>query len=416
MIRLIQEQVTRARSHAGRFPRAYWTLVTGEVVQSVGFGMAVPFIAIYLTDTIGASNTEAGAVLALWAVVGLVGQPVGGMLSDRVGRRPVILGGLSVAGCAAMAWAFVGDVWSVAVLTVLWGIGNAVFEPAAGALVADVSPRELRTEAYGLLHVVNNAGFTLGPPLSALVVWVSSLRGAFFVAGLTILAYLLIAWRALPETRPEASEHDEPARFREALRDRLLVVVMVGSGIAAFIYALFESAVPVFVHDERGISIATWGLVFAINPLMVAIFQYPISRWSARRSSRAVLAAGAVILGVSLALLAPFESVLALALAIVVFTVGEMLSFPIATAVAAELAPDRLRGSYQGALNLAFEGAWGPAALGGLWLIGIGHGEVLVALALPAGLIAALVFFALPAGRVTRDVPVISAEPPRLVT
>ena len=414
MFRLVSERVARARSYAGRYPRAYWVLLSGEVVQSVGFGMAVPFIAIYLTETIGASATGAGAVLALWAVVGLFGQPVGGMLSDRLGRRPVILGGLAAAGVAAIAWSAAGNIWTVAVLTLLWGIGNAIFEPAAGAVVADVAPRELRTEAYGLLHVVNNAGFTVGPPLTALVVWAWSLRGAFLVAGLTVLAYLVIAWRRLPETRPEAKEDEPPARFREALRDRLLVLVMIGSGLAAFVYALFETAVPVFVHEDRGVAIATWGLVFAINPLMVATFQYPISRWAGKRSSRAILAAGALILGLSLALLWPFSSLGALVVAIVVFTIGEMLAFPVATAVAAELAPERLRGSYQGALNLAFEGAWGPAALGGLWLIGLGYGELLVALALPVGVVAALVFFTLPRGTLRRaELPVISAEPAR---
>jgi MFS family permease len=413
MFPLVSEQVARARSYAARYPRAYWILLSGEVVQSVGFGMAVPFIAIYLTETIGASATGAGAVLALWALVGLFGQPIGGMLADRLGRRPVVLAGLATAGVAAVAWAIAGDVWTVAGLTVLWGVGNAVFEPAAGAIVADVAPRELRTEAYGLLHVVNNAGFTLGPPLTALLVWTWSLRAAFLVAGLTVLTYLLIAWRSLPETRPETAEDEPPARFREALRDRLLVLVMLGSGLAAFVYALFETALPVFLHDDRGVEIATWGLVFAINPLMVAICQYPISRWAGKRSSRGVLAAGSVILGISLAILWPFDSLAALVVAIVVFTIGEMLAFPVATAVAAEIAPERLRGSYQGALNLAFEGAWGPAALGGLWLIGLGHGELLVAAALPVGLLAAVVFFALPAGSLRRPLPVISAEPAR---
>src|SRR5918998_1013627 len=132
MFPLVSERVARARSYAGRYPRAYWVLVSGEVVQSVGFGMAVPFIAIYLTETIGASATGAGAVLALWALVGLFGQPIGGMLSDRIGRRPVILGGLAAAGVAAIAWSAAGNIWTVAALTLLWGIGNAIFEPAAG--------------------------------------------------------------------------------------------------------------------------------------------------------------------------------------------------------------------------------------------------------------------------------------------
>ena len=399
-----------ARSRARLFPRPYWVLLSGEAVQSVGHGMVVPFLALYLTETIGASATEAGFVLALWAVIGLFGQPVGGVLADRLGRRPVILGGLAISAAATIAFGLASSVWAVAFLVVAWGAGFAVFEPAAGALVADVAKPELRTEAYGVWRVANNAGFTLGPPVAALVIWLSSLRVTFFVAGVTVLAYLLIAWRALPEPRPEQGEGESPARFHEALRDRLLVVLILGSAMAALVYGIFESALPVFLNDDRSVSMATWGLIFGINPLLVAIFQYPISRWAATRSSRSVLAAGALILGASLAFLWPFASIPALVLGVVLFTVGEMLEFPVATAVAADLAPERLRGSYQGALNLAFEGAWGPAALGGLWLVGSGHGELMLALALPLGAAAAVLFLALPAGQVRREPPVVGVD------
>ena len=410
MIELFRERVVRARSHAGLFPRPYWVLLSGEAVQSVGHGMIVPFLSIYLTETIEASATEAGALLAIWAVVGLVGQPLGGLLADRIGRRPVIIGGLAVSAIASLAFAFASSIWAVAVLVLVWGAGFAVFEPAAGALVADVSRPDLRTEAYGIWRVVNNAGFTLGPPVAALVIWLSSLRGTFVVAGATVLGFLLIAWRALPETRPVRRHDERPARFGEALRDRLLVVLILGSAMAALVYGIFESALPVFLHDDRGISIATWGLVFGINPLLVTVFQYPISRWAARQSSRFVLALGAALLGASLAFIWPFASMPALVVGIILVTIGEMLVFPVATAVAAELAPERLRGSYQGALNLAFEGAWGPAALGGLWLVGSGHGELLLALSLPLGALGAALFLALPAGRVRREPALAAAD------
>ena len=120
-----------ARSRARLFPRPYWVLLSGEAVQSVGHGMVVPFLALYLTETIGASATEAGFVLALWAVIGLFGQPVGGVLADRLGRRPVILGGLAISAAATIAFGLASSVWAVAFLVVAWGAGFAVFEPAA---------------------------------------------------------------------------------------------------------------------------------------------------------------------------------------------------------------------------------------------------------------------------------------------
>lgn len=173
------------------------------------------------------------------------------------------------------------------------------------------------------------------------------MRATFLFAGLAIVLFLVIAFRGLPESRPEPTEGEPPARFREALRDRLLVVLALGTATATFTYAFFEDALPVFLHEERGLAVVTWGLVLGINPVLVTIFQYPIARWAARRSSRGVLAWGAVLQGAALALLLPFTSLAALVAAVVVLAAGEMLVAPVGAAVAAEIAPERLRGSYR---------------------------------------------------------------------
>jgi MFS family permease len=413
VVRLFPESVARARSHAARFPRQYWFLLAGEAVQSVGFGIAVPYLTLYLTGPVGITPTQTGVMMLVWAVVSIAGQPLGGVLADRIGRRPVMIVGLAGAGLSAAGFAFVTSFSDVIVVTVAWGIFNNVFEPAAGAYVADVVEPGLRTEAFGLWRVMGNAGFAVGPPLGALVIWASSMRATFLFAGIAILLFLVIIFRGLPESRPEPGEGEPPARFREALRDRLLIILALGTAIATFTYAFFEDALPVFLHEERGLAVVTWGLVLGINPILVTLFQYPISRWAARRSSRNVLAFGAVLQGAALALLLPFTSLGALVVAVVVLAAGEMLIAPVGAAVAAEIAPERLRGSYQGVINLAWEGAWGPAALIGLWLVGRGQGEVFLALALPIGGLAALLFLLLPGGRLQRETPVVAVEAAR---
>jgi MFS family permease len=413
VIRLFPESVARARSHAARFPRPYWFLLAGEAVQSVGFGIAVPYMTLYLTGPVGITATETGVMMLVWALVSLAGQPLGGVLADRIGRRPVMIGGLAGAGVSAAGLALVSSFWQVIVVTVAWGIFNSVFEPAAGAYVADVVEPGLRTEAFGLWRVMANAGFAVGPPVGALVIWLSSMRTAYLLTGIAILVFLAIAFRALPETRPEPGDDEPPARFREALRDRVLVLLALGTAIATFTYAFFEEALPVFLHEERGLAVVTWGLILGINPILVTVFQYPISRWAARRSSRLVLALGAVLQGAALLILLPFTTIGALVVAVVVLAAGEMLIAPVSSAVAAEIAPERLRGSYQGVINLAWEGAWGPAALIGLWLVGRGQGEVFLALALPIGGFAALLYLMLPGGRLQREPAIAAIEPVR---
>lgn len=402
--------VTRVRARAARFPRSYWTLVGGTAVEHFGVGLFAPYVALYLTGPIGASETAAGAVLALWSLTAIASNPLGGVLSDRLGRRPVMLAALAGAGICSVAFGLADSLWVVAVLIAVWSLFEGVFRPAAQAYVADVVEPGLRLEAFGLWRIAANASIALGPPVGALVVWLFSLRLTFVLAGAGYLVYLVILWRGLPESRPEHVEGEPPARFREALSDTVMLRLGLGIALGAYLFAQYADVLGVFLHEERGLAIATWGLVFGINPLLVTALQYPIARWAADRSSRGVLAGGSLLLGAAFLVLWSLEGLGALVAACIVLTFGEMLTAPVGTAMAAELAPVHLRGSYQGLLNVAWSGSTGPAVLIGLWLVGLGQGELMLALGLPLSALAAAAFMTLPAGKPGRSTV---AEPAR---
>jgi dipeptide/tripeptide permease len=110
-----------------------------------------------------------------------------------------------------------------------------------------------------------------------------------------------------------------------------------------------------------------------------------------------MLALGAILEGVALFILWPTSVLRVLVLAVVVVTVGEMIVQPIASTVAADLAPPALRGAYEALVGVAFAASWAPAVFAGLWLVGSGHGELMLVLALPLSLLAAACFRRLPA-------------------
>jgi MFS family permease len=130
--------------------------------------------------------------------------------------------------------------------------------------------------------------------------------------------------------------------------------------------------------------------------VLVALFQFPVSRWAGRRSARRMLGVAAVLEGLALFILWPSSALPVLIVAVVIVTVGEMILNPIASTVAAGLAPPHLRGSYEALVGVAFAVSWAPAVLSGLWLVGTGHGEVMLILALPLSVLAALCFRRLP--------------------
>jgi predicted MFS family arabinose efflux permease len=143
----------------------------------------------------------------------------------------------------------------------------------------------------------------------------------------------------------------------------------------------------------------------------VTLLQYPIARRAARRNPRHVLAAGALLYGASMALLIPDAGVGLIVAGVVVFSFGEMLFEPVVATVAADLAPSHLRGTYQSVVNLALELAWAPASIVGLWLIGRGQGELVLAAAPIAAGVAAVVFLGL--RRVSREPGPVAIEAAR---
>jgi len=356
----------------------------------------VPYWGLYLTGTLHLSGAQAGALLALAGGMGLVGAPLGGALADRIGRRRTLLLGLALSSLWFLAYGLAPNGRWLLALTLV-GVSGDIWSAAQNTIVVDTVEPELRAEAFGLQRQAAMVAFALGPPIGALLTIFASLRWIFWINALAALAYFVFALVAVPETRPALGEDEEAPRLRHALRDRKLLLLTLGTGIAIMVYVQFDSVLGVFLHRDRGYALATWGAVFAISPILVALFQYPVSRWAGRRTARTMLGAGAILEGLALFILWPTSVLPVLVVAVVAVTVGEMIIQPIASTVAADLAPVHLRGSYEALVGVGFAAAWAPAVLSGLWLVGSGHGELMLILALPLSVLAALCFRRLPA-------------------
>jgi len=391
----VESPLARALGHARRFPRPVWALVAGQGIWSLGGGVLVPYWGLYLIDERHASGAQAGGLLALAGGMGLIGAPLGGMLTDRLGRRRTLILALALNTAFFVAYGSISSLVGLAVLT-LFGVSGDLAGPAQSAAIVDLVDPELRAEAFGLRRQAGNIAFALGPPLGGLLVLVASLRWIFYVHAITTALFLLVVLRELPETMPVRGELEERPRFRSALRDRRLVLLALGTGIGVMVYVQFDSVLGVFLHRDRGYALATCGLVFTINPVLVGLLQYVVARWAARRSPRAMLSLGVVLEGIALFVLWPTSVLPVLVVAIVVLTVGEMILTPVASTVAANLAPVHLRGTYEAVVDTAFAISWAPGVLVGLWLVGRGQGALMLVAAVPLGLLAAVFFRQLP--------------------
>ncbi len=366
------------RGVLGEFPRTVLVLASGDLVASFGFSLFFPFLTIYLVQELGATAAQAGLVIAAYSLLSTVSGIGGGWLADRVGRRPVLIGSISMTALLVMSMAFATELWHVGLVMFLLGCVDPAFLPAARAAVADTVDEPRRPRAFGLLAVANALGWIAGPVIGA---GLSSFGYPllFGISGVLVGCYTLIAFRWLPETRPDRPDRvpapggatsgagsldaadppapDAPRRLR--VFAAFLPLYAATHGLTF----LWVTTLP--IHAATGLDLPTpvWGVLFGINGLLIVLFQLRIAGAAERRSKPRVMALGVLLYAAGMgvvALLSPAVAVLGLAITICLVTLGEMLLMPVVPAFVSELSPATRRGTYQGIALAA--GSLGAAA------------------------------------------------------
>ena len=360
------------RARAAGYPRTFWMLVAGTFVNRTGL-VVLPFLALFLTTQRGFGIAQATLAVSLYGAGAFAGGFAGGWLSDRVGRRPVLLLSLLGGAVAVAAIPFAGTFEGVAAVTLAFGFLGELYRPAVSAAVADLVPESRQPRAYAIVYWAINLGAAVGPAVGGLIAMRSYL-GLFLLDGATMLAYAVVVMVAVPETRPEAEGGGPPPVLRlgpvvhdGALAALALVVLCVGVGF----FQLF-SALPLTMAAD-GLSELDYGLIVTINGGLIVLVGLPVAGWVGRRLVGWAVPLAVALVAVGLGLHAPAHSFLGYALGAVVWTFGEMAFLPVVPTLVSRLAPVHLRGSYQG----VYHAAWGLAkmvgpVLGGAVLAGYG--------------------------------------------
>jgi len=358
---------TAPRSAAARFAavgafasldRAVWRLALARAINTMGFSLVMPFMALYLVRERGASGATYGLVYLLQGIFSAIGQAVAGELTDRVGRRRVMVGGLALRmlALASLGFAVIDEapIALLGTLVVVLGILRAVFEPPASAAITEFAPPQSRVAAFGLQRMGVNVGWAVGPALGGLLA-AKSYGAMFFVA---VPATLLAIFAVLPipdgSARPPAER--EPLTLRSigaTLRENppfslYLVLVLLASTLTVQIF----STLSVFASTELGLTEADVGLLYTVNGVLVVLFQVPavqlVRAWGMRRT----LVFGASLYAVAYLLFGVSTTFTGLALAMAVLTLGEVIFAPALSDIAATLGDPKRMGRAFGLFGL----------------------------------------------------------------
>jgi MFS family permease len=330
-------------------PRAAWVLFAGTFVNRFGT-FVMPLLAIYLTRQ-GFSIARAGAAVGAYGAGHLCASLLGGHLADRFGRRNTIALSMFASAAAMLALSQARSFSSILMLAVFAGMAAELYRPASHALIADLVPAEQRVVAFSLYRLAVNLGFAAGPATAGLL----ADRSFFYVfAGdaITSCGYGVIALLLLPAVAGTAAEkNDEGLRF--ALRDRAFLIFLAATVCLTLVD--FQTTSTFALHVRAlGYPTSTYGLLLSINGLIIVVFELAITAYVRRFRPQPVIATGYFLSCLGFALTGLAHTVPQLAATVVVWTLGEMVSSPMAGAYVSELAPERYRGRYMGLLMLSW--------------------------------------------------------------
>lgn len=330
-------------------PPGFATIWTSVALDLVGFGIVLPLLPLYAED-FGASPATVGALVASFSLMQLVFSPIWGRVSDRVGRKPVLV--LSLVGTAvgSLVVGLAGSIWLLFAGRVLDGISGASVS-VAQASVTDVAPPEQRARLLGLLGAAFGVGFVAGPVLGAL----AALQGPelpFLLAAALAAGNAVLAVRRLPETNPP-ERRGAAAAPAVASGERSLtpsLVRLLGVAFLALVaFSAFEATFSLLGARRFDLGPASTGLVFAgIGVVLVAVQGGLVHPAVSRYGELAALRAGLALDGLGLLVLSQARTWPALLGALLLLVVGQGLVTPtLASVVAGRARADR-RGSVLG--------------------------------------------------------------------
>jgi len=340
-------------------PPGFGTIWTTVAVDLIGFGVVLPLLPLY-AERFHASAATIGAMFASFSVAQLIFAPIWGRVSDRIGRKPVLI--LSLVG-TAIGTLLTGLAGSLALLfigRIVDGASGASVS-VAHAAVADVAPPKERARLFGLLGAAFGVGFVAGPSIGAIAA-LAGPRTPFFVAAAIAGINALVAIRRLPETNrrragvgapvswtPQTGLEDEvvsldddeegAAEARESSTptapavERSIPRLLVIAFVSLVAFSAFEVTFPLFGHDRLGFELTSTAGLFAAIGLLLGAVQASLVHPAVRRfGETGTLRFGLATNAVGLLVLAAVHSWWLLVPALVALVVGQGLAMPALTA------------------------------------------------------------------------------------
>lgn len=341
----------------GSLPGQYWILFSGTLVNRFGT-FVMPFLVIYLKMR-GYEGAVIGFTLGAYGAGALCAGIIGGYLSDRLGRKQTML--ISCGGGATfmMLLSQANSPVALAVATFMTGLSAGMYGPASSALIADLVPPELWVRAYSCQRWAINVGFAAGMATAGFMAKKSFMALFIADAGTTLLMGITVLIGLKPRPVALTAKSGWSHALKHMKGNVPFQLACAASFLICVVFLQMSSSFSLQTTEGAGLDEQTFGLLMAMNGVLIACLELPLTGFTRRFPPVRIMAAGYVFIGIGMGLNILGASLPLLVVSMVVFTIGEMIALPVNSSYMASLAPDEMRGRYQGVVSMT----WSSAAM-----------------------------------------------------
>lgn len=317
-------------------------------------GAILPALPLYVEGPLGGNNAAVGVTIGAFGLTAVLLRPFAGRISDRKGRKILMVGGGILAGLSIAGYALSSGLPTLIFWRLLTGIGEAFFYVGAASVINDLAPDERRGEALSYFSLALFGGLAIGPVVGEQTLKAAGFEWVWVVAGASSISAGVIGL-FVPETRPDGAGDAGPMRFLHR------AAVLPGTVLATAVWALatFSSFIPLYVLT---IGMSGSSFVFATNSaviISIRLFGAKLpDKLGAKKAGTAALSATAA----GLLVIAAWPAPAGVFVGTVIYAVGHSLAFPALMTLAIKRAPASERGAVVGTFTAFFDFSFGVGA------------------------------------------------------
>ena len=354
MIKLLLSKIS-----SGYFHRDIWLVTVIGMLNWMGFSMCLPFFSLYLYQERGVPMAVIGFIVLLIGIISALSQVYSGMLTDRLGRKPLLTASM-VLSCIsyvvlALLIKFIVPVWILVVVFIASYVLMTIIRPTMFTVVTDLAEREKMTRAFGLLKAGINIGWALGPAVGGFLLTLISYEWMFGLATLTALIPLFLTGMLLHESLEKSGEKDVIGirNIAKVAKNSNFMMYIVITFLLLIAFGQMVSTLSVYSVDFAGFTTAQYGSLLTLNGIIVVLLQYPMAAITSSRPKYRVLICGSLLVFAGLITFSWVGSYALAILAMTLLSFGEIIFSPVALTVVSDIAPKSQRGLYMGTFSLS---------------------------------------------------------------